>query len=104
MQVHLSTLGSNRFKAFNVNCYVYVKLTDKGIDILKERHEELNDRLLSMGGTGLSDFELNLNEHGYYSNQFWVFMEIFGPHIGLTSNIFETEILFKNKDLKEKVF
>lgn len=104
MQVILSKLGKDSFSEFNVNLYIYFKPTEEGIKILKDNHDRLDKRIRSVGGTGLDSFKLNIDENGYCSMQMWSFMQIFGPHISLSSVLFETNVLFKTKDLRKKVF
>ena len=54
---------------------------EEGIKILKDRHDELNDRIVSRGGKGFGEYEPSIDEDGYISFQMWNFMEIFGNHI-----------------------
>jgi hypothetical protein len=74
---------------FNLNHSVQVKLNDRGIAILRKRHDELAKRAPS-----LSPFEVKVDEFGYTKFQLWHLMQVFGEHIsmGMTSP-FETEIL-----------
>jgi hypothetical protein len=75
---------------FNVNYYVRVKLNHVGRDILRKRHEQLQNRLPSIG-----DYPgEKTDEFGFTRFQLWDLMQTFGPHISLGSNPpFETEIL-----------
>lgn len=80
---------------FNVNQQVKVKLTEKGIKILKEKHDSLNEHIISRGGTPLGEFELRLDEDGYYRTQLWCLMHDFGKHMFIgTDNPFETDMIF----------
>ena len=79
---------------FNINNYVKVKLNDKGIEILKDRHEELNRRLAMFGGKGFDKFKLRVDSEGYYKTQMWSLMEMFGESIGIGFEcVFETNII-----------
>lgn len=79
----------NNFK-FNMNDSVKIKLTNKGIDILKEQYNELKKYYPNIG-----EFQLNLDKEGYYKQQLWSVMQIFGRDIGMGNELpFETEIYF----------
>jgi hypothetical protein len=78
---------------FNINNFVKVKLTQKGIDILKRNHDDLNKRCNGV----LDEFELKLDEDGYYKDQLWSIMQSFGEHMYLgVCEPFETEIICCN--------
>jgi hypothetical protein len=78
----------------NINEHVKVKLTDFGVSILKEQHDELNRHILSSGGKGLDEFTLRLDEDGYYTTQMWMLMSRFGHVASATSKApFDTEII-----------
>ena len=64
---------------FNVNDSVRVKLNDRGVKILRERHDELRKRLPSVGNFTLPA----VDENGWSKFQLWDLMRIFGPHISL---------------------
>ena len=75
---------------FNVNHDVKVKLTPKGINILKRRHEELC-RLIDKE----PDFkEPKVDEDGYVTFQMWNLMHCFGHEICLGQELpFKAEII-----------
>lgn len=105
MLVTLSELGTNSFAQININQHVYFKPTEEGIKILKDRHDELNKEIEIFGGEPLPSFKLDTDQNGYCCMQMWTFMQIFGPYISVTGRtLFETNILFKTKDLRKKVF
>lgn len=80
----------------NINQEVKVKLTEYGISILKEQHDELNKWIETRGGKGLGEFELRLDEDGYYSTQIWMLMNQFGHVIRMgNKNPFNLEIIIK---------
>lgn len=84
---------------FNLNNYVYFKLTEHGLDKLKKDHECLN----SWCNGKLGDFkELKEDENGFVKMQAWRFMSHFGELMGngLNSPVKECEIYFEEKDLK----
>jgi hypothetical protein len=82
----------------NVNIAVKVKLTDFGISILKDRHDELNESIKSRGGQGFGEFELKLDEDGYYKTQLWTLMNIFGDAMTMAANEipFELNMIITN--------
>lgn len=73
-------------KSFNMNHKVYVKLTDKGKEVLKNHYR--------------GEFH-KPDENGYYSFQFWVFMNIFGEYVynGAKPVIEMNNLYFKEEDL-----
>lgn len=81
----------------NANMGVKVKLTDFGISVLKEQHEELNKWVKARGGKGLGGFELRLDEDGYYSTQLWMLMSKFGHVMSMSNEIpFNLDIIIEN--------
>ena len=89
---------------FNINNYVYVKLTSRGkMEYLKY----LNSPLLYLAQepkyNSFEETNLKPNKDGCYKFQLWNLMHIFGEHMGVGfSNCFETDIYFNKKDLKEQ--
>lgn len=80
----------------NVNEIVKVKLTDVGINILKQQHEELNERIKKVNGKGIGEFEIKLDNDGYYSTQLWVLMNTFGHSMTMSSEEpFHLDIVFE---------
>lgn len=65
----------------NANAYVKVHLTIKGIEILQERHNLLQDQILERTGSDIGDFELRVDDEGYYKAPLWSLMEVFGEHV-----------------------
>lgn len=62
---------------FNINHYVKVKLTEKGIEILKEQHNDIQKYALL-----LPDFEEpQKDDDGYTKFQLWELMLKFGNHL-----------------------
>ena len=57
------------YKKTNLNNYIKVKLTEKGIDILKQRY-----------GT---DYPIDIDDEGYTKFQMWDFARLFGEHMGM---------------------
>ena len=60
------------------NHYVKVKLNDLGISILKEKRDNLNKKIKANTGKTLGEFELKVDEDGYYRTQIWSLMYDFG--------------------------
>ena len=74
----------------NINENIKAKLNDTGIQILKSRHDQL------VKSTGYNQpFTLpSTDSDGYSIFQLWTFMQIFGPHLHLGSEIpFDSEII-----------
>lgn len=85
------------YTAFNINCHVKVKLTDKGLELLKFQH----DKWLLMFKSHGEFVPPKTDEYGYVTYQFWDFMETFGPTIQFGFKpLFETTILLENVSLK----
>jgi hypothetical protein len=81
----------------NINEYVKVKLTDKGIKILRDQYEELNQMIQTNGGKDLGDFRLNVDEEGYTKMQMHEFMTTFAPHMHMGLDLpFEANIIITN--------
>lgn len=66
---------------FNMNDQVKVRLKQRGIDILRQHHDELDKRIRSSGGKGLSPFTLRIDDNGYTTFQMWDLMQKFGEHM-----------------------
>jgi len=75
---------------FNMNDSVKVKLSDLGISILKTRHEKVRMMFPSAG-----DFQLKLDEDGYYKTQLHDLFNQFGNYfyMGSIGLPFETNIV-----------
>lgn len=84
---------------FNVNDYVYVKLTKKGKEILQKKIK-VRQTLLDMQGIK-SVFEMYPESKewaGHHRFQMWELMNIFGEHcFNGAENCFETEIKLHTK-------
>lgn len=91
---------TKEFVSFNVNSYVYVKLTQKGLDILKKEHEEL---MSFYGALAQRDFlPPNTNSDGYSKFQLWSLMATFGGDCFNGCVVpFETTFLIDKEDLDE---
>ncbi len=85
---------------FNINDYIKIKLKPKGIEILKQRHEELKKFW-----PGIHGFELpKIDKDGFTEMQAWEIMQNFGSNIGMGFDPpFETTVIIEDKYLKEKV-
>ena len=77
---------------FNINHYVRVKLTKRGIGELKKQHIELRDMFKK-----IPDYKDPIvDEDGYTSYQMWELMLKFGHIMFAGTNMpFETEIMFE---------
>jgi len=88
---HVDMLNASLEKrevAFNINEYVKVKLTARGLKIHKSEYTRFMP----------SDWvyvKPSVDENGYSKFQMWNLMSIFGEHISMTLEPpFETEIIF----------
>lgn len=66
---------------FNMNQQIKVRLKQKGLDILKQQHDELDQWIRSRGGKGFNPFAVHIDDDGYTSFQMWDFMQKFGGHM-----------------------
>ena len=79
---------------FNINDYVKVKLTEKGLRTLKKQHEELKRKAPSIGEYR----EPKIDREGYTKFQLWDLMSHFGTECSLGLEIpFDTEIIICDK-------
>lgn len=82
----------------NINDAVRVKLTEFGVEILRKRHEQLNEVLLRHGAK-IEPFVLRLDDKGYYNTQLWMLMNIFGPYSNIGFPIiFDNGIIFETTE------
>lgn len=76
----------------NINDIVKVKLTQVGIDILKNYHEEIKKEIDV-------DIKIEIDSDGYYTDQLWHIMYIFGGRMVMGAPMpFETEIIIKERE------
>ena len=81
-------------KKINLNDTVKVRLTQKGIDVLMQNNETLNEKIKSLGGKPRQFYSPHLDDEGYFKTQLWALMQDFGPHLGVSKPlVFETEII-----------
>lgn len=80
-------------RVFNINDYVWVKLTDKGRQIFKDHYKGFP--------SGLQLPQIKEDADGYSEWQLWYLMQIFGEHIAMgCPSPFLMEVLFDEKNLK----
>jgi hypothetical protein len=85
---------------FNMNDYIRVKLTARGVAIHKQSHEKLMNAMRPNGAYEVPKWLAyeppKLEADGYWREQLWQVMQLFGPHIlvGMYSPI-ETEIIIE---------
>lgn len=81
---------------FNINYNIKAKLNDYGVEILKTRHRQLVES--SQGAYNQSFILPSTDENGYSIFQLWAFMQIFGPHMHLGSEMpFEADIIIPDR-------
>ncbi len=93
-------------KEFNINDYVNIKLTETGIAILKNRHDNIlknyanNPEVLKI----LGEFNAPIDDNGYTQMQLWEVMHIFGDYLyhGNPNLPFEMNITISDEYLKDK--
>ena len=80
---------------FDINNYVYVQLTERGISELKRQHDEFN------GFCNLGEFEPPATDEGGWSkHQMWELMQSLGSRCGNGfNNPFMTGFRFNEDDL-----
>lgn len=81
---------------FNLNDHVLVKITEHGVEYLKQRHNERN----SFYHGAIGDFiPPVVDENGYTKYQLWRLMQDFGPAIFMGGNLpIDTNILIEVKE------
>jgi hypothetical protein len=62
----------------NLNDPIKVKLTELGVNILKEIKEYTKKKY----NLSDDDFNYKVDDEGYYHTQLWCFMNEFGDHLG----------------------
>jgi hypothetical protein len=91
-------MSKQKFIKINMNSYVYVKFTERGLAILKTEHENIRRLCPSIGKWEQPEVDLG----GYSRVQLWGLFEKFGPHINIGLNIpFETDIYFEAPPCRE---
>jgi repressor LexA len=80
----------------NLNDVVRVKLNQRGLDILKAKHEELAKFVRERKGKFHDWSPPRTDSEGWSEHQLWCLMQDFGPHIRLGGEApFETMIQVK---------
>lgn len=79
---------------FNINDYVYVKLTDRGRAIHRQQFDEFNRHVMSLMPREYTPPKED--ENGWSKWQLWVLMSTFGEHCHMGDDPpFETKIQFE---------
>jgi hypothetical protein len=87
----LGSLSSPSGSPFNINEYVWVKLTDRGRAIHREQHEALNEQFPKCK---LEYCPPKEDAQGWSKWQMWSLMQELGPHVGMgIEPAFETNIV-----------
>lgn len=93
---------------FNLNKNIYVRLTEEGERIIREKDNDYIEMLKSYGSFASLD-EAHLYEEMYIKNkingyskfELWRFIQIFGSEIDILKKPpFEMDILIEEKDLR----
>lgn len=86
-------------KELNINSVIKVKLNKKGIDILKEEHDKMNQLVPGIAGK----FQIPVDENGYTSFVLWDLMLTFGKEMNIGGVLpFDTNIEIPDEYLVEK--
>ena len=98
--------------AFNINCMVYVRLTNKAREYLREEYHRFWQGQKEAGGVSPSYtppayIEPSADAGGFSAFQFWNFMDKFGPIMSLSFDASEyfrdgTEIFFEAHAFKQE--
>lgn len=90
-------MDKKTFIKFNVNHYVWVKLTEQGIAVLLKYK---NKYAKHVGETTMDEILkwYDVTDDGYYRFQMHAFMEIFGDGV-ITRTLFETNVYFDPAEL-----
>jgi len=90
-------------KKFNINEYVFIKLTEKGAQVLANDHNKWVGKML--GNRNMDYYLSNRDENGFYKMQFWCFINNFGElmQAGAGGYFEDNNIYFKEADLKTTV-
>jgi len=96
-------MDKKTFIKFNVNHYVWVKLTEKGVETLlthRNRYLDFMPEVHNMELVTMDDIMkwYCVTEDGYYRFQMHQFMEAFGGTLA-TINLFETNVYFDPAEL-----
>jgi len=86
-------MSDKQYTKFNLNEYVKVKLNSYGIQLLRNQHNELKQRIPFLG-----EFRPpTVDENGFAEYQLHDFMGCLGQYVGIGKRLpFETEILFES--------
>lgn len=68
---------------FNVNSFIRVRLTDKGVEILRRRHQTLWEMVYAHSSREIPPFRLDTDDEGWTRFQMWDFIQVFGPVTGM---------------------
>lgn len=82
--VELIQSQPNAEVGINLNEVVKFKLTDHGRDIFYHRFDKVNATIRKCGGKLIEPDMPKVDADGYTRMQLWEFMELFGPHTGMT--------------------
>lgn len=66
----------------NLNEVVKFKLSDHGKDIFYHQYDSINEYMKTHGGRIIEPSMPKVDEDGYTEMQLWVFMELYGKHMG----------------------
>jgi len=86
---------------FNINEFVKVRLTNKGVDFYKDYLRGVFN-MINLNMTEYQIVELykkNIDDDNYLSLQFWEFMQIFGKLGRVMDEYIELDLIFNSKNL-----
>jgi hypothetical protein len=83
---------------FNINQYVYIRLTEVGYATWKERHDDMYRPYPAYHSEikPIEHYKQQANDEGFIKMQLWEVMQLFGHKMGNGMPVpFETEILLE---------
>jgi len=83
------------YVAFNLNDAIKVKLTEKGYRVWSDGYDNMPISI------GVDELKARADENGYCEFQAWVFVQTFGPATNITSDLYNTNVLIRSKDITE---
>lgn len=87
-------------KKFNLNYLIKVKLTDHGKDIYYHQYDGL---LAEYPKLKFKPHYPEVDENGFSTFQLWMFIELYGPYIGMCKEAVIEDLCFyfEDEDLEE---
>lgn len=91
-------MDKNKFLKFNLNFYIWVRLTGKGISILQRYSDRYKKPDAEPTTVARLEETHDVTKDGYYRFQMHEFMNVYGNDV--SDACFETIVYFDPKDMK----